>query len=464
MGKLKSAYELATERIIVAKKYYNEEDARNAPIDFVEIPEFSNKEDKVLESYETKLITGEEEVDVKEEEFEKVRVQEPETIYFEGKHMECCWNGHFFDYGGFARMNRTMAFGLSDRNVKVKVEIEPYLTHVNQATQDQLKSMSRCSIAPDAPKIFGVTVPSNISYAGKKIVYTMIETSEKVHPNYSGKLNLVDEIWVATEYGKRILENSNVYPPIYVMPLGVDPERYKPDSGIMNFGSTRDFVFTSVFRWSYRKGFDILLRAYMEEFSGKEDVSLLLISRAVNRPEEIGAEQILADFNGIKDGIDKTEEELPHIALYNKPIHERDMPKVYNSSDAFVLISRGEGFCLPMIEAASTGLPVIASNVTGQTDFLREDNSFLVEPDDYAEAQVAGRLSRMAKLCHFYEGQIFPEFGIEAIEKTKEHMRFVYENRKEAQIKADKLRSLIVNNYTWGMSVDNVYRRLKEIS
>ena len=462
MSPLKSAYELASERIIASK--HQKEDEEQVPLDFVNIPEFSDREDRVLDDNETKLIgEEEEEEEIVEKEYD-LRVEEPESVTYDSDILETHWYGHFFDYGGFARLNRTMAFGLSNRNVRVKVEIEPYLSHINDATKDALERLSRSEISPSAPKIFGVTVPTNLSHPGKKIVYTMIETSEKVHKDYVGKLNLVDEIWVATEYGKEILEKSNVHPPVIVMPLGVDTSRYHPSSGAMNFPGTGKFKFLSVFRWSYRKGYDILLKAYLEEFSADEDVSLVLVSRAVEYSEELGPQQIVEDFEGVKEQINKSEDELPHVALYTAPLREKNMPRIYNAADAFVLISRGEGFCLPILEASSCGLPIIASNVTAQTDYLTNENSYLVDPEDYVEVSVNGHLSKMAKLCHFYEGQVFPDFRRGSIEKTKEHMRNVFENYDEAKGKAEKLRSLIANNYTWDMAVDRVYKRLKEIS
>lgn len=352
MSELKSAFELASQRIISSKN--KKEEKKPEGFDFIEIPEFSNKENKVVEipgytdskekigTNETKFIDGTEEMP---EEFD-TKVEEYSPIHYDKGLMEVCWTGHFMDYGGFARLNRTMVFGLSNRNVKVKIEMEPYLNHVNQSTRKQLEFFTRVELSPSAPKVFGSTMPLNMIHDGKKILYTMIETSEKVHKDYSEKINLMGEVWVATKYGKKIMENSNVKVPIFVMPLGVDTDRYKPDCGIMSFGSKmRRFKFLSVFRWSYRKGFDILLRAYMEEFSRDDDVSLLLVSRAVECPEENGVEKILGDFNGVKAAVKKPEEEMPHIALYTKTIHEKDMPKVYNSCNAFVLISRGEGFC-----------------------------------------------------------------------------------------------------------------------
>ncbi len=484
MSTVKSAWELASERVIasrytVRKKEVEEQRTTSKKFDFISIPEFEDKAEKAMEivgysdggkyAEETKLIENPEEAKQKEQEkketpVESIKIKEPESVHFEEAQMEVCWSGNFLDYGGFARMNRTMAFGLSNRNVKVRVEIEPYLTHVNASTQEQLREMSNTEISPEAPRVWGVTVPLYANCAGKKILYTMIETSERIHKDYIGKLNMMNEVWIASEYGRKLLSNNGVYAPIKVMPLGVDVNRYKPNCGVIDLGSeARDFKFISVFRWSYRKGFDILLRAYLEEFSNDEDVSLVLVSRNVESLEEVGPQKIIDDFNDIKSFVNKPEEELPHVSLYNKPIDERDMPKVYNSADAFVLISRGEGFCLPIVEASSCGLPVIASNVTSQTDYLREDNSYLVNPEGFIEARSGGNMARMAKLCHFYEGQMFPDFGEKTIQKTREHMRYVFENRKEAKEKNEKLRKLISSNYTWDMAVDRVYNRLKEI-
>lgn len=469
MSPIKSAHELAMERII-ASRYTKPKEENPFSLDFVTDFEYSTEKVNNGE-YDNAFIESQNESQNENKsekkdniEMNDIKIKDSETVHYDGKIKEIYWNGHFLDYGGFSRMNRTMAFGLSNRNVKVKLEIEPYLTHVNKATQKQLEEMSNYDISEKAPKIYGVTVPLNVSHAGKKILYTMIETSEKIHEDYAGKLNLMDEVWVATNYGKKIFENSNVYPPIKVMPLGVDINRYNSEAGVMDFGSSmNDFKFLSVFRWSYRKGYDLLLRAYLEEFDSSDNVSLLLVSRAVECPEAVGSQKIVEDFQAIKNTINKSEGEFPHVALYTKPIKEKDMPKVYNSCDAFSLISRGEGFGLPYCEAASTGLPIIASNCSGHTDFLNDDNSFLVSPESYVTAKTNGKMARMAKLCRFYENQTFPYFGESSINLTKDHMRYVYENPDKAQKKAEKLKSLIQNNYTWDMSVDRVYQRISEI-
>ncbi|MFN2641201.1 MAG: glycosyltransferase family 4 protein [Actinomycetota bacterium] len=53
------------------------------------------------------------------------------------------------------------------------------------------------------------------------------------------------------------------------------------------------------------------------------------------------------------------------------------------SADAFALVSSHEGFGLVYLEAMRAGLPVIAGDVGGQTDFLHDnENALLVPPDD----------------------------------------------------------------------------------
>jgi glycosyltransferase involved in cell wall biosynthesis len=475
MGELKQAWELASERIIASRHRKDSEAESKPQRNFIPVPEFDDREDKTLnivgynenksQAKETQLIENPEEVreKIEKEQMSQVKIQDSETIHTD-EIKECIFCGSTKNFSGYSKMNRNIVFGLSNRNIRVKVEDDSGYVEVNKETDKQLTVLQNIDVSSKAPKIYSMTVPSNVTHAGKKIAYTMIESSS-LHKDYCEKLKLMDEIWVPSVYGKNLLRKNNISSPIYVMPLGVDVERYTPNNGIMNFGSTmRSFKFLCVSKYSHRKGFDVLLRAFMEEFDNDEDVSLLLVTRPIGNGNKNPDMQILMDdFNAIKQSIKKFDKELPHIAVYNKPITERDMPKVYASCNAFALISRGEGFSLCTLEAASCGLPVIASNVTAHTDYLKEDNSYLVEADGYIEARMNGNLSRMAKLCHFYEGQLFPDFNESTVNQTRTQMRRVFENYSEAQEKAEKLRNIVMNNYTWNMSIDKIHSRIGEL-
>jgi len=326
MRRLKSAYELSLERAIKPKN----ERIHEASESFEFVTDFEYPEEK--------KITTEDEV----------IMRDSETIPFSEKPIEVHWEGNVLDYGGFGRVNRTCVFGLSNRHVAVKVGIQQYHENVNKATGNMLREMSKTPISDKAPKVFGASMPMDMGHSGKKILFTMIETGQSIHKDYSEKLNLFDEIWVPTENGKALLRNNSVYPPIYVIPLGVHADRYNPNIAPLKLNTRlNDFRFISVFKWSYRKGPDLLLKAYLEEFSAKDNVSLLLVTRALNVPEEVGFKVIKEDFDAVKASINKPEEELPHIALYPELVPERKMPSLYKSCDAFILLSRGEGFGLP---------------------------------------------------------------------------------------------------------------------
>lgn len=481
---MKSSYELACERVIVPRErmeILNLEDRDDFVMpDFVECwkhpdgpqehenlileEDGSNATKSLIEHYNEISLNkkSKEDPPIKKPQAE-IKLQESYRVdRSPANNPSVHWYGHFTSYAGFSRMNRAFAFGLSNRGVNVKADIQGSSVDVNETTEKQLMAMSKTRISDSAPKIFGATVPLSMFHGGKKVLYTMMETSCTLHPDYVGKLNLFDEIWVPTQFAKTLFKQNGVHPPIRIMPLGVDVNRYTPARKSFDFDQElNQFVFLSVFKWGYRKGYDILLKAFMEEFSSKDNVTLLLVSRAeaFNNPD-----QIANDFSGIRQGIDKADEDLPHIALYDKEISEKDMPNIYGSSDAFCLISRGEGFGLPYTEAGASGMPVIASNCSGHSDFLNDSNSFLVEPEGYTTAQTTGCLSKLAKHCRFYEDQQFPEFGRKSIEQTKEHMRNVFENYDAALDKADKLREDLVNNYTWEQAVDKVHQRVLELN
>ena len=52
------------------------------------------------------------------------------------------------------------------------------------------------------------------------------------------------------------------------------------------------------------------------------------------------------------------------------------MFNLYKSASAFVLPTRGEGWCLPCVEAMSMGLPIVVTNFSGPTEYLNEKYSY----------------------------------------------------------------------------------------
>jgi glycosyltransferase involved in cell wall biosynthesis len=74
--------------------------------------------------------------------------------------------------------------------------------------------------------------------------------------------------------------------------------------------------------------------------------------------------------------------QFPKIHLVHGNMESSEIAALYHhpSIKCFVSATRGEGYGLPIIDAAASGLPVIATNWSGHLEFL-EDESFL--PVDY---------------------------------------------------------------------------------
>lgn len=375
----------------------------------------------------------------------------------------CHWGGPMFDYGGYARMNRSYIFHLHARGALVKVRPMESVTDVNTKTEEFLRELADVELPGRWPRVYGMTIPDLLSHGGRKILYTMMETSNHIHHEYAERLNLADEVWVPCQWNVDTFRASGVLVPIKVMPLGVDVGLFKPGADPLPLRA-KGFRFISVFGWSYRKGFDVMIQAFLEEFSSKDDVSLVMSTRFVGQVSRSGQDRIASDFKQVRALVGKPDGELPHILLHSARTPDRDMPRLYAAGHCFVLISRGEGWCLPACEAAACGLPVIAADHGGQRDFLTADNSYLVPPDGYFTSNRQDIAFRnLAWISHFYEGQEFPAYERPAIDLCRAHMRRVYENYGEAKARAEKLRARIVSEFSWEKAVDRVYGRLKEI-
>jgi glycosyltransferase involved in cell wall biosynthesis len=147
----------------------------------------------------------------------------------------------------------------------------------------------------------------------------------------------------------------------------------------------------------------------------------------------------------------------PHIVLFGDVLSVEMMPRLYAAADCYVLPTRGEGHGMPYQESAACGLPVIATRYSGQTDFLDDDNSYLIDVDGFYCAK-----QDLAWISYFYEDQEFPILGPKAVEQLRYLMRRVYENRAEADEKARKLRHKVVTEYDWSTCVDKMHAKLRQ--
>ena len=143
------------------------------------------------------------------------------------------------------------------------------------------------------------------------------------------------------------------------------------------FDLQNSFVLLCVSQWSIRKGFDKLLQAYISEFGSQKDVLLLI--KTYPGPETGGvAEPIKKEIKFYRDII-RIKDKANNIALLPSFLSTAQLNWLYDKSDAFVMLTRGEGFSLPIAESIMRKKPVIVPEEGGHVDYIHPDAAFFVD-------------------------------------------------------------------------------------
>ena len=395
--------------------------------------------------------------------------------FLERKIKPISWWGPFTDAGGYANMNREIVFRLHNHHVIPKVNICPTAPQVSQLSQYYISKYTSLDLSKvkKYPKIWAFTPLPHPSHPGRNIFFTMMET-ESLHPEFARLCNIhSDEVWVPSLHNKKVFQKYGVDKPINVMPLGIDETTYdKNDTspiGIIpkntNFvdllGRSHNkginkFRFITLFGWSYRKGPDILIKSFVKEFKAKDNVTLLIVSRHSGSASQQHIDIIKNDV--MKYAKEIRSSNFPQVLLYSNIIPEDKMPTMLRMGHVFVHVSRGEGFSLPQIEASACGLPVISCNNTGMSEYLRDDNAYLIKTD---KTEVCS--PEMHWITSYYQNQLFPQLGNDQIEQCRKHMSYVVNNYTEAVNKGKILQNEVFSRYTWKIATERIAKRIEQI-
>ena len=152
---------------------------------------------------------------------------------------------------------------------------------------------------------------------------------------------------------------------IKIIPLGfVIPDFQEKNRAELGLEEEKIYLI-GIGRLVKRKGFEYLIKAL------PANVNLLLIG---DGPEKDNLEKLVKNKNVKLLGSVSEEEKFQYL----------------KASDIYVLSSLHEGFGIVCMEAMYCGLPIVATNFGGQTDFLKpERNALLVEPKNTNALQTA---------------------------------------------------------------------------
>jgi glycosyltransferase involved in cell wall biosynthesis len=229
------------------------------------------------------------------------------------------------------------------------------------------------SLQISIPNEWKKMAPINIGYTAG------IETN-KISPHWIQPSNQMEKIIVVSNFAKKGFE-AGVYTatdqrtgqqiPNFKVTVPVEVVNYatrKHDATEINLDLTTDFNFLAVAQGGPRKNLPNTIKWFIEEFRNDANVGLIC------KTHMAGASQIdrEATESGLKAIVASCGEKKCSVYLIHGDMPETELAALYTHPKvkALVSLSHGEGFGLPIFEAAGYGLPVITTEWSGPLDFM----------------------------------------------------------------------------------------------
>ena len=353
--------------------------------------------------------------------------------------MKLIWKGNLFNPTGIATAYRELVRALLKKGVRVQASD---IWHSGYEFNKGLEVLNYPIDAKTVDYTIFADYPQFWRDGYGKIVTHFLHEGTRLPEGWSQILNTADLVMVPSQATKNLFRINGIMNKIKIVPFGVN-DLYKPV-----IQENQDFIFLFVNSWTGekgdRKGTDILIKAFNEEFRPDEKVKLVLKISTFWRKQSI-------EFyiQKIQELLGKSK---PNNILLNVDyIPEDKLVEHYQNADCFVMPTRSESFGLTAINAMACGLPLIITkdNNSGYMDFCRGKDSVL-----WIDAPNMEQADR-----HFYvEGNLQP---IPDIESLKKQMRYAFEHR-ELKEKAIKNSEEIRKNWTWSASADKFIKVLKD--
>ena len=352
-------------------------------------------------------------------------------------------------YGGSGYADETLAVVLGLARRGIPVELQPMYMHTDTMSllapevRDTLEVLKLQRVDPARSVLFQCLTAHDFSrdlYARCRVGRTTFET-DRLPVGWLEACQSMDEIWVPSQFNREVFAAEGVEEnKLKVLPEGVHAEIFRPDVEPLDIPHRRGFNFLSIFEWTQRKGPELLLRAYLSEFRADEDVALIIKTYARPDPRTEILPR-LAHFVEREMGLPL--EKAPAIIVLPGFMRNEEIPRLYRAADAFVLPSRGEGWGRPYMEALATECPVIASRWSGQTDFLHDRNSYLID------CKVVPTPANID--VELYAGHCWAEPDFEQLRHL---MRHVFTHREEAKCLAVQGRREMTERWDWNIVVE----------
>ncbi len=260
-------------------------------------------------------------------------------------------------------------------------------------------------------------------------------------------LRHVDEVWA---YSRSVrdcyLEAGVPRERAHVIPLGVDPAMFHPDAEPLSLPAGPSFRFLFVGGTIYRKGFDLLLKAYARAFLPSDGVGLVI--------KDMGTKSFYQGQTAKATVAEHRARGYP-IEYHDRALNDQEMAGLYAACDCLAHPYRGEGFALPVVEAMACGLPAIVTGAGPALDYASEATAFLVP---------AHRAELREKRVGDIETVGQPWMWEPDLDALVELLRTAASNPPATRAKGAAASAWIRERFTWSRSADAIEARLPALT
>jgi glycosyltransferase involved in cell wall biosynthesis len=352
------------------------------------------------------------------------------------------WKGHFFSSSGYSHGTSEYVLKLLRSGFFIYREELDAVNRLKPSGQPEIFSLPRAYFPlPGAIFYLQHCSPFNLSKR-TGMINIGITTWETSHlpPGWDSILNEMDEIWVASHFNRECFIESGVKVPVRILPYGVNTSRFNPgvtplpavpDTGITLEEVRKSFCFMSIGAFYPYKGFDALVTAYVTEFSHREPVMLIL--------------KVYGYFASDNDTVhcfiqslcEKLKIRRPPSIIIVESILQDSMPNFLQLADAYISSSRGEGFCLPLMESMAMGKIVLSVAFGGQMDYVSDKNAFLIDHK---------RVPVREGSHPYHTSGCWAEPDIDHL---RHQMRWVFEHQDQARLRGEQAFRDIADGWTY---------------
>jgi glycosyltransferase involved in cell wall biosynthesis len=258
--------------------------------------------------------------------------------------------------------------------------------------------------------------------------------------------------FINTVFGDQTGQQYRVKTPVEVVHL---PYR-NVEKKDLDLQLKHDFNFLSVCQWGPRKNLDQTIIGFLEEFRNEEVGLVLKINTSNDSILDRGLtekrlENLLSNYPNRKCSITLLHGHLSDGQIESLYSH----PKI----KAIVSTTHGEGFGLPLLEAAANSLPVIATDWSGHTDFL-----YL--PDGEEKKRMFGKVDydlKQIDAAHVWKGVLEEgtQWAYPKMASYKERLRDCYKDWGRYKSQAKKLAPWIKESFNQEKLNDKFFQNIK---